>query len=85
MTDRDFTQPSEHEERVAEELEERTGEPVHTGPAGSTDRVAGDPGTPSYGAEIEAERSGVSGEDVDEETDDDESAPLDSAYQPRTG
>ncbi len=84
MTDRDFTQPSEHEERVTEELEERTGQPVHTGPAGSTDRVSGDPGTPSYGAEIEAERSGVSGEEVVEEREEDDSA-LDSAYQPRTG
>ncbi len=85
MTDRDFTQPSEHEERVAEELEERSGEPVHTGPAGSSDRVSGDPGTPSYEAEVEAERRGVSGEDVAEEIEEDESTPLDSAYQPRSG
>lgn len=85
MTDRDRTQPSEHEERVTEELEERTGEPVHTGPPGSSDRVAGDPGAPSYGAEVEAERRGISGEQTEEEVAEDEATPLDSAYQPRTG
>jgi hypothetical protein len=85
MTDRDFTQPSEHEERVSEELEERTGEPAHTGPAGSSDRITGDPGVPSYGAEVEAERTGVSGEEIAEEAAEDESAPLDSAYRPRSG
>ena len=85
MTDRGFTKPSEHEERVAEEVEERSGQPIHTGPAGSTDRVAGDPGTPSYAAEIEAERRGVSGDDVAEEMAEDEATPLDSAYRPRSG
>jgi hypothetical protein len=85
MTDRDFNQPTEHEQRVTEELEERTGEPVHTGPAGSTDRLAGDPGTPSYEAEVEAERRGISGDEIADEVGEDEATPLDSAYRPRSG
>jgi hypothetical protein len=85
MTDRDSTQPSEHQERVSEELEERTGDPVHTGPAGSTDRTAGDPGAPSYGAEIEAERRGLTADEVAEQTEDEEDSALDSAYKPRSG
>lgn len=85
MTDRDPTQPTEHEERVVEEMEERTGEPVTTGPAGSTNRVMGDPGTPSYETEIEAERRGTTAEEIEDEEREDESTPLDSAYKPRTG
>ncbi|HEX2193386.1 MAG TPA: hypothetical protein VHK63_00220 [Candidatus Limnocylindria bacterium] len=82
MTDRDFTQQSEHEERVAQ-VEERGTEPAHTGPPGSADRVVGDPGAPSYAEEVEAEHRGETAEDL--QPADDSDAPLDSAYKPRTG
>ncbi|HEX2140968.1 MAG TPA: hypothetical protein VHK28_01665 [Candidatus Limnocylindria bacterium] len=86
--DRDITQPTEHERRVADELEERTGE--SEGPLGhddvltygdQTDEQAGGTDRPTYDEEVEAERAGTTAEEVRE---DDDSA-LDSAYKPRTG
>ena len=71
MTDRDFTQPTEHERRVAEEVE-------------GVDERPGDAGTPSYAAEIEAERRGMTGHEVEEEIAEDEGG-VDAAYTPRTG
>jgi hypothetical protein len=85
MTDRDFTKPSEHEERVTDELEERSANPVHTAPAGSTDRVTGDPGAPSYEAEVEAEQRGTTADVVAGEVGDDERQPLDAGYRPKSG
>lgn len=103
--DRDLNQPTEHEQRVAEEMRDRAGqsegplghEDVLT-PADETDegaRSGGESGgggqlgvagqrpadRPTYGEEVEAEQAGTTAEELRE----DEDAPLDSAYKPRTG
>lgn len=88
MTDRDATQPTEHEQRVSDEMTDRRDVPdseATTGLPGAANRVAGDPGTPSYEAEVEAERRGITGEDVEEERAEDDRTPLDAAYKPKSG
>jgi hypothetical protein len=79
MTDRDVTQLSEHEKAVLAEREVRAGDP--------DDLVgdAADVGTTPYEAEVEAERRGTTAEEVAGEVREDETQPLDSGYQPRTG
>ena len=72
VSEESFNQPSEHEQEVAQEERER----------------AGDTGTDAprsmYEREVDAEQQGTTAEQLDDQGDDEE-APLDSAYRPRTG
>ncbi|HET6380803.1 MAG TPA: hypothetical protein VFH63_07175 [candidate division Zixibacteria bacterium] len=91
MTDtEDIRQPSEHERRVTEEMEKRSGR--SEGPLGrddvlthgdeTADTAAGSSDRPSYEEEVEAERSGTTADDLGE---DEDGTPLDSAYRPSSG
>ncbi|HEX6127981.1 MAG TPA: hypothetical protein VF071_03060 [Candidatus Limnocylindria bacterium] len=82
MTDRNFTQPSEHEKAVRDERARQTGE---DGPEELTGEAAGETGTTPYEAEVEAEQRGTTAGDMADEIREDEQQPLDSGYKPRTG
>lgn len=82
MNDRDFNQPSPHERGVVEEREEQLGEEA---PESITGEAAGEVGTTSYEAEIEAERRGTTADEVAGEVSEDERTPLDSGFRPRSG
>lgn len=82
MTDRDFTQPSEHEKRV---LEERAEESGIDSPEEMTGEAPAEVGTTSYEAEVEAERRGTTADEVASEAGEDERTPLDSGFRPRSG
>jgi hypothetical protein len=82
MTDRDFTQPSEHEEDVLEQRARRSGQDSLEEMTGE---APGETGTTPYEAEVEAERRGTTADEVAGEVREDEAQPLDSGYQPRTG
>lgn len=85
MTDRDPTRPTEHENRVAREMDEEArdagditfGEPI--------DRLAADARASSSEAELEAERRDTTADEVEEEVERDERTPLDAAYTPKSG
>lgn len=81
MTDRDFTQPSEHERRVLEERTETIGEDATK----LTGRSAGEVGTTPYEAEVEAERRGTTADEILADVAEDEAQPLDAGYKPKTG
>jgi hypothetical protein len=82
MTDRDFTQPSEHEKRV---LDERTGQTGEESPEEMTGEASAEVGTTPYEAEVEAERRGTTADDVARDVGEDEAQPLDAGYKPKTG
>ena len=76
MTDEKFTEPSEHERRVAQEETDGNGEDT-----------AGD--AKPTGAEVEAERTGQRWEQIDAESsdlmDEERDEPPPAGYNPRTG
>lgn len=72
MKDEFFNQPSEHEQQVARE--ERDAESDHEADASRS----------TYEREVDAEQQGTTAEQLDDQGDDEE-APLDSAYRPKTG
>jgi hypothetical protein len=78
----DFNRPSEHERKVAQEEDDRGRDDEQ--PGGSENPVTGDAGASSYEQEVEAEKRGETAEQLDDHGDD-EDAPVDSAYRPRTG
>ena len=72
MNDESFNQPSEHEREVAREEHERT-----DGPGADAPRS-------TYEREVDAEQQGTTAEQLDDNADEEE-APLESAYRPKTG
>ena len=76
MTDEKFTEPSEHERRVAQEEEEG-------------DAVAGDAQPAGSGREVEAEQTGKRWEKIDAENsdlmDEERDEPPPAGYNPRSG
>ena len=72
MNDESFTQPSEHERQVAQEEHEREGDSGADAPRSTYER------------EVDAEQQGTTAEQLDDHADDEE-APIDSAYRPKTG
>lgn len=82
MTERNFKQPSEHEERVLEEREEKRGDDR---PESMTGEAPAETGTTPYEAEVEAERRGTTADDLAGEVREDEQQPLDAGYKPKTG
>jgi len=76
MTDEKFTEPSQHERRVAQE-EERG------------NAVAGDPQPAGSGREVEAEQTGKRWEKIDAENsdlmDEERDEPPPAGYNPRSG
>ena len=81
MNDRNFNNPSPHEREVLQERQTRSGEDATE----MTGREPGDVGTTPYEAEVEAERRGTTADEVAGDVREDETQPLDSGYQPRTG
>ena len=78
MTDRDPTQPTDHERKVAAEHPEEADRGEESG---ATAEVGATP----YEEEIEAERRATPAAEIAAEEREDERDPLDSAYQPRSG
>ena len=85
MTDRDPTQPTEHENRVAREMDEEARDAGDLTSGGPVDRFAADARDASSETEVEAERRGTTADDVEDEVDRDERTPLDAAYTPKSG
>jgi hypothetical protein len=82
MTDRNFTEPTQHEREVIAEREAQRGDDT---PASMTGEAPGEVGTTAYEAEVEAERRGTTADEVVEEVSEDSSQPLDAGFRPRSG
>lgn len=72
MSDESMSQSSEHEQEVAKEEHEREGASGADAPRSTYER------------EVDAEQHGMTAEQLDDQGDDEE-APIDSAYRPKTG
>jgi hypothetical protein len=62
-----LVRPDEHERRVTEEEEERTGKPGTPTAEGSENRYTGEGEAPSYETEVTAEREGTDAREVERE------------------
>jgi hypothetical protein len=67
-----FNQPSQHEQEVAREERERAGDP------------GADASRSTYEREVDAEQRGTTADELDDHGDDEE-APVESAYRPKSG
>lgn len=63
----DEDRPDPHERKVIEKEEEITGESISPAPGGSENRFTGEAGESNYEEEVEAERQGTTGDEVERE------------------